>query len=196
MAFRKWGWWIAIGLTLLAVLSLGAIRAYRRQARNDIAGGQAAASMTVSSSSFTSGAPIPQKFTCDGAGLSPDIQLPQAPGGTKSFVLVMDDIDASGFVHWLVYNIPSDIRDIPEGASSRGELPRGATEGTNSLGKVGYFGPCPPGTNPHHYVFRLYALDVDLNLPAGQTKQQLAAGVKGHVLAEGKMTGIYVREGK
>jgi Raf kinase inhibitor-like YbhB/YbcL family protein len=194
MTLRKRTWWLLVGVVLMAVFVLGFFfRARRRLRRSDIAYGQAAASMSIGSSSFSSGGPIPPRLTCDGAGLSPDIQLPPAPSGTKSFVLVMDDPDASGFVHWLAYNIPADTRDIAEGAASRSELPHGTAEGLNSLDKIGYFGPCPPGTKPHHYVFQLYALDVDLDLPAGQTKKQLAAAVKGHVLAKGRMTGLYSR---
>jgi Raf kinase inhibitor-like YbhB/YbcL family protein len=160
-----------------------------------MAEGQTAASITVGSSSFNNGDRIPQKFSCDGAGLSPDVQLPTPPSGTKSFLIVMDDPDASGFVHWLLYNVPPATRDIPEGASPRG-LPAGAAEGANSLGNTGYFGPCPPPPNPHHYVFRVYALDSGLNLPAGATKKQLAAAARGHILAEGTMTALYIRESK
>jgi Raf kinase inhibitor-like YbhB/YbcL family protein len=193
MARRKWSWWVAVGVAVLAVFMLGIIWVHQRQKHADIAYGQAPASMSIGSSSFVSGDSIPLRLTCDGAGLSPEIQLPPPPVGGKSFVLVMDDPDAWGFVHWLLYNIPAGIRDIAEGASSRAELPHGAAEGTNGLGNIGYFGPCPPGTKPHHYMFRLYALDVNLDLPPGETKKQLAAAVKGHVLAEGQMTGLYTR---
>ena len=83
--------------------------------------------------------------------------------------------------------------EITEGASSQAGLPHGAVEGINSADSVGYTGPCPPGAKPHHYVFRLYALDVPLNLPSGKNKEQLAAAVKDHVLAEGQITGLYSR---
>ena len=176
----------------LLLLPLGLISSCRRQT-GDLAEGQTTASISVSSSSFANDGRIPQKITCDGAGLSPDIQLPSPPAGTKSFLLVMDDPDASGFVHWLLYNIPSSTRDIPEGAASHGALPAGAEEGENSLRNTGYFGPCPPPPEPHHYIFRVYALDTSLNLPSGETKRQLGDAVKGHVLAEGSMTGLYAR---
>jgi Raf kinase inhibitor-like YbhB/YbcL family protein len=180
---------------ILALLALGAIYACRRQAAGDLAEGQTSAAISLSSSSFGNGDRIPQKYTCDGSGLSPDIHLPAPPSGTKSFLLVMDDPDASGFVHWVVYNIPPATRDIPEGASSFKGLPAGAAEGTNSLNNTGYFGPCPPAPDPHHYVFRLYALDTDLHLGAGKTKKELAAAAKGHILAEGSMTVLYTRGG-
>ncbi|HTY84934.1 MAG TPA: YbhB/YbcL family Raf kinase inhibitor-like protein [Silvibacterium sp.] len=193
MALKTCGLRRAVCADLLAVLSLVAVCACRRSSRGDLAEGQAPASMTISSASFGNGDPIPQKLSCDGIGLSPDIQLPAPPPGTKSFLLVMDDTDAGGFVHWLLYNIPPDTRDIPEGASSRGALPAGAAEGENSLRKTGYFGPCPPPPTPHHYVFRMYELDANLDLPAGEEKRQLAAVARGHILAEGIMTGLYTR---
>jgi len=192
---RKSSWWVMIAVALLAVFVLGYIRAHRRPADSDIADGQKVGAMRIRSSSFSDGDHIPVQFTYDGDGRSPDIKLPVVPAGTKSFALVMDDPDAGGFVHWLVYNIPPGTSDIPEGAAAAGKLPQGAAEGMNSLDKVGYFGPCPPGSRPHHYIFRLYALDVNPGLPTGQTKEQVAATVKGHVLAEGRMTGLYTRGG-
>jgi Raf kinase inhibitor-like YbhB/YbcL family protein len=198
MTFRRWAAWFATGVLLLAIIggiSAVIIRSRWRRERPDIAGGQTFASIPVHSSSFADGARIPLKFTCNGAGISPDIQLPAPPAATKSFVLVVDDPDAWGFVHWLVYNIPPDTRDIPEGASSHNALPAGAVEGENSMDSTGYAPPCPPGTNLHHYVFRLYALDTNLNLPAAQTKREVAEAVKGHILAEGFMTGVYSHGG-
>jgi Raf kinase inhibitor-like YbhB/YbcL family protein len=174
---------------------MGALRAYWRRDRPDFSQAETAAKLALSSSSFADGERIPPKYTCDGAGLSPNIQLPSPPPGTKSFLLVMDDTDAWGFVHWLLYNIPPGTYDIPDGASRRNELLSGASEGENSIGNTGYFGPCPPGSNPHHYVFRLYALDTALNLPAGKTKKELTTATKGHILAEGSMTGLYTRGG-
>jgi Raf kinase inhibitor-like YbhB/YbcL family protein len=107
----------------------------------------------------------------------------------------MDDPAAPlGFVHWLVYDILVEAHEIAEGASSQVGLPDGAVEGINSSDAVGYTGPCPPGAKPHHHVFRLYALDVPLDLPSGKNKEQLAAAaVKDHVLAEGQITGLYSR---
>jgi Raf kinase inhibitor-like YbhB/YbcL family protein len=189
----RWKSWLAICLGVLLVL-LAIVWLRRERKRADIAGGNTGALPGLASSSFADGDSIPQRLTCDGANLSPDLKFPEPPPGTTGFVLVVDDPDTPfGFVHWLLYDIPPDTHDIPEGASSAGNLPRGAAEGLNNFSNLGYGGPCPPGTAPHHYMFRLYALDLSDRLPPGMTKSQLAAAVKGHVLAEGKMSGLYVR---
>jgi Raf kinase inhibitor-like YbhB/YbcL family protein len=192
MAFSKLTKRITLCLVILALILLGALWLLRRHGRADITQGQTQRSITVESSSFSNGDNIPQQFTCDGADRSPEIHWPSPPSGTRSLAIVMDDPDAPlGFVHWLVYDIPVEAHEMIEGASSQGGLPHGAVEGINSSGTAGYTGPCPPGAKPHHYVFHLYALDVPLDLPPGQNKEQLAAAVKDHVLAEGLITGLY-----
>lgn len=194
MALSKWTGRITGWLVVLALILVSAILLLRQRSRADIAQGQTHGSITVESSSFASGDPIPRRFTCDGGSQSPEIHWPAPQTGTKSLAVVMEDLDAPfGFVHWLVYNIPAEARGLAEGASSQAALPHGAVQGINSLDTLAYFGPCPPGAKPHHYAFRLYALDVPLDLPPGRTKQQLAEAVKEHVLAEGQITGSYVR---
>jgi Raf kinase inhibitor-like YbhB/YbcL family protein len=194
MASGSWTRRITLILTLLAVVAAGVFLLLRRHGRADIAQGQTLRSIAVETSSFTGGGDIPVQFTCDGAGLSPEIHWPSATPGTKSLALVMDDRDAPlGFVHWIVYDIPAEVHKLAEGVSSQAGLPQGAVEGINSGGTAGYTGPCPPGTKPHHYIFRLYALDVPLDLPPGRNKEQLAEAVKDHVLAEGRLTGVYAR---
>jgi Raf kinase inhibitor-like YbhB/YbcL family protein len=193
MSVMRWKSWLALCLSVLLVL-LAIVWFRRERKRADIAGGNTRALPGLTSSSFADGGSIPQRLSCDGANLSPDLQFPQPPTGTKTFALVVDDPDTPfGFVHWLLYDIPLGTRDIPEGASPTGNLPKGAVEGLNDFSNPGYGGPCPPGTAPHHYIFRLYALDLSDRLPPGMTKSQLAAAVKGHVLAEGKMSGLYAR---
>jgi Raf kinase inhibitor-like YbhB/YbcL family protein len=194
MAFNKWTRRIALCVAILALILVGALLFIWRHGRADIAQGQTRGTLTVEASSFMSGSNIPTRFTCDGAGMSPEIHWPSPPAGTRSVAIVMDDPDAPfGFVHWLVYDIPIKAHEITEGASSQAALPAGAVEGINSSSSIGYTGPCPPGAKPHHYVFRLYALDVPLDLPSGKNKEQLAAAVKDHVLAEGQLTGLYSR---
>jgi Raf kinase inhibitor-like YbhB/YbcL family protein len=158
--------------------------------------GAASATLHVSSASFSDGQAIPQKLTCDGADLSPGLQWQPPPANTKSYAIVMIDPDAPvEFTHWLAYDIPADTHALPEGASTPSERLGHGTEGINGFGKIGYGGPCPPAGKPHHYVFRVYALDTKLDLPDGQGKDQVLAAIKGHVLAEGEIVGLYARGG-
>ncbi len=106
----------------------------------------------------------------------------------------MNDPDAPiDFTHWLAYNIQPGVRRLAEGASPHGIMPKGSAEGKNSFGRLGYGGPCPPPGKPHHYVFRLYALDVLLALTPGASREQLEFAIHGHVLAEGQLIGVYRR---
>jgi Raf kinase inhibitor-like YbhB/YbcL family protein len=156
--------------------------------------GQARASLWVRSASFSNGGAIPSDHTCDGANLSPQLQWQQAPAGTKSLALVMDDPDTpTDFTHWLVYNIAPGVRELAEGASTEGVMPQGSAEGKNSFGRSGYGGPCPPRGKPHHYVFRVVALDRLLDLPPGATRKQLDAAIDGHIVSQGQIIGIYQR---
>jgi Raf kinase inhibitor-like YbhB/YbcL family protein len=158
---------------------------------------QARASLWVRSSSFADGALIAGRLTCDGANLSPQLHWQSAPRGTKSFAIVMDDPDTpTDFTHWLVYNFAPGVRELAEGASTEGAMPQGSAEGKNDFGRPGYGGPCPPRGNPHHYVFRVYALDLLLDLRPGATRKQLDAAIDGHIVAQGQIVGIYQRMDK
>lgn len=191
MSFKKWPIRMTLGIAALALLRIGTAWAVLQHGRADIAGDTPGASITVSSSSFKNGGAIPVRLTCDGANVSPDIQWSAPPAGTKSIAIVMDDSDTPlFFTHWLAYDIPANTHDIPEGASTPSTRLGHAAEGANNFGNIGYGGPCPP-SGTHHYNFRVYALDVDLSLPSGQSKDQLADAVKGHVLAEGSITGVF-----
>ncbi|MBM7131076.1 YbhB/YbcL family Raf kinase inhibitor-like protein [Dyella mobilis] len=155
-----------------------------------------ASPLRVSSASFANGQPIPQRLSCDGANLSPDLTWSGAPSGTRSYAIVMDDTDTpSDFTHWLVYDLPADTHHLQEGAASASKRLEGASEGLNNFGRAGYGGPCPPGGSAHHYVFRVYALDTDPALPAEEDRQQLEAAIGKHVLAQGILTGTYQRGG-
>jgi Raf kinase inhibitor-like YbhB/YbcL family protein len=156
--------------------------------------GQVRATLQIQSSSFANGGAIPRQYTCDGANDSPGLQWRGAPRGTKSFALVMNDPDALiDFTHWLVYNIPPSARGLAEGVSARGAMPQGSAQGTNSFGRTGYGGPCPPAGKLHHYVFRLYALDIRLELPPGAARDRVESAIDRHVLAEGQIIGTYRR---
>ncbi len=95
------------------------------------------------------------------------------------------------FVHWLVYDVPPEVRSLPEATPKVRQLPNTARQGINGFGDLGYAAPCPPGNLTHRYVFTLYALDANLDLPAGATKKQLDSAIEGHVIAEGQLTGSF-----
>jgi len=151
--------------------------------------------MNLTSTSFQEGSRIPAKFTCNGAGVSPQLAWSAPPAGTASFALLVTDPDAPGgtFVHWVLYNLPAGTRALPEGLPAEGQLPDGALQGRNDFGEIGYGGPCPPPGSPHHYVFTLYALDAKLNLPVGATRAQVEAAMQGHILASGRLVGLFQR---
>jgi Raf kinase inhibitor-like YbhB/YbcL family protein len=148
-------------------------------------------SIHVSSTAFAEGQTIPKKSTADGTNVSPPLAWDAPPAGTKSLALVCEDPDAprGTWTHWVLFNLPADARKLDEGAKP----PAGAVQGTNDFGKVGYGGPSPPPGKPHRYFFKLFALDNQVDLPAGAKRQQLLDAVKGHVLAEGQLMGTYGR---
>jgi Raf kinase inhibitor-like YbhB/YbcL family protein len=141
---------------------------------------------TIHSTDFVPGDMISPRFTCSGQNYSPALNWGETPPGTASFALVCEDPDAPGglFVHWVYYDIPGNVRGLPQRIETDGELPDGSRQGKNSFGKIGYSGPCPPpGRGPHRYFFKLYALETRLGLPPGQTRDDLMAAMEGHVLA-------------
>lgn len=148
--------------------------------------------IVLTSSVFQEGGRIPSKYTCDGNGTSPPLAWSGAPKGTKSIALIVDDPDTPRgiFTHWVIFNIPATSNSLSENVPASGILPNGATQGSNSGGRIGYTGPCPP-SGTHHYEFHLYALDTQLNLQAGATKQDLLTAMTNHILAEAKLTGLY-----
>ena len=140
---------------------------------------------------------IPAKFTCDGADVSPPLGVLDPPPEALSLVLICDDPDAPGstFVHWVLYNLPPDTRSLPEGVPAFEILRElgGARQGKSDFHRIGYGGPCPPLGTPHHYEFRLYALDVLLTLKGGPAKADVERAMEGHVLATSRLVGVYQR---
>ncbi len=151
--------------------------------------------MDLKSSAFQRGGDIPRKYTCDGTDLSPPLKWEGAPSGTKSFALIADDPDApvGTWVHWVLYDLPADTKELPEGLQPSENLPQGGKQGINDFKKIGYGGPCPPPGPAHRYFFKLYALDAPTNLRPGATKQRLLEAIKGHILAETELRGRYKR---
>ncbi len=155
----------------------------------------APSTVKVSSGTFSEGAAIPARFTCKGQDISPALGWSNLPGGTKSIALICDDPDApmGTWVHWVVYNLPASVDGLPESVPATPTTISGALQGTNSWGKIGYGGPCPPPGKPHRYFFKVYALDEMLPLKPGATRDQLLAQMKGHVLAQGHLMGTFHR---
>jgi Raf kinase inhibitor-like YbhB/YbcL family protein len=151
--------------------------------------------LQLTSSAFAEGQTIPAKYTADGENLSPPLTWSAPPAGTASHALICDDPDAprGTWVHWVIFNLPGDLRELKEGVSAAGALPKDARQGKNDFGNVGYGGPAPPSGKPHRYFFKLYAVDTQLELPAGATKDQVVTAIKGHALAEGRLVGKYQR---
>ena len=162
--------------------------------------------MKLISSAFEQGAKIDKKHTVEGEDVSPPLSWAGVPTGTKSLALICDDPDAPSprkpaadpWVHWILFNIPADVSQLPPGIQRKrtpDEMP-GARQGVNSWSSdnLGYRGPAPPpGSGSHRYFFKLYALDSELDLNAGASKQQLLKAMTGHVLAEGQLIGTYER---
>ena len=149
----------------------------------------------LTSGAFTEGALIPNKHTCEGEDLSPPLRWSNPPPGTRSFVLIADDPDAPAgtWVHWVIFNIPIDVRGLAEGLPAQEALPNDAQQGLNDSREIGYGGPCPPPGKPHRYYFKLYALDCELALKSRATKAQVVEAMRGHVLAEAQLMGRFGR---
>jgi len=157
---------------------------------------QAVASLELKSSSFSSDTIPKSCSSCDHQdGASPELSWSAPPEHTQSFALIVFDRDSSfgfKFTHWVLYDIPSDKRELPENTSKQEQLPDGSRQGHNDYDRIGYVGPCPPrGT--HRYVFTLYALDTKLNLPPGASKKQVVQAMSGHILASGELIGRFQR---
>lgn len=148
----------------------------------------------LTSAAFGAGEPIPAKYTCDGADISPPLEWSDPPPGTQSFALICDDPDApvGTWVHWVIFNLPATARGLPEAVPIGSELADGSRQGRNSWGRTSYGGPCPPG-GTHRYFFKLYALDAQLPLSPGAGKDDLMRAMEGHILASTELMGTYSR---
>jgi hypothetical protein len=159
-----------------------------------------AASFVVSSSSFSASGTLSAKFAfdqnnCGGQNVSPAVPWSNAPATTKSFAIVMFDVDGQrglGVVHWVAYAIAPGTTSLAEGMGNKGGA---LVSGTVMPGIVTYRGACPPaGDSPHHYILSVFALDLDPNAYAGgMTRDELLAAIKGHILAESSVIAIYAR---
>lgn len=152
--------------------------------------------MKITSTAFANNGSIPAVHTCEGSDISPALAWSDAPAGTKSFALIVDDPDAPDpaapkmtWVHWVLYDIPASATGLPQAVAPK-DLPQGTHEGVNDWKRTGYGGPCPP-IGRHRYFFKLYALNTvlsDLGMP---TKARLEGAMKGRILAEAQLLGTY-----
>ncbi len=157
--------------------------------------------MQITSNAFTANTTIPKRYTGEGEDISPELNFSGIPDNTKELALIMDDPDAprpTPWVHWVIYNIAPSTTTLPENIARTAQpkqLP-GAMQGQNSWpsDNIGYRGPMPPvGHGLHHYHFRLYALDTQLNLQPGLTKDELLAAMQGHIIEQTELVGTYQR---
>lgn len=154
---------------------------------------------TLSSQAFRHEGEIPKKYTCEGQDVSPPLAWSDAPDGTQSFVLIVDDPDAPDpkapkmtWVHWVLYDIPKTVTNLAE-ATTAASVPKGARNGINNWNKTGYGGPCPP-IGKHRYFFKLYALSTELGDLGHATKDAIEAAMKGKVLAQATLMGTYIKD--
>ena len=146
-----------------------------------------ASSISITSPSFQAGGDIPAKFTCNGTNVSPELQISSVPNEAKSLVLIVDDPDAPRglFTHWIVWNIDPKTTRVAENSA-----PTAGVQGINDFGKRNYGGPCPPpGT--HRYFFKIFALDIKLELKPSARRAELDAAMRGHILAQGELMARY-----
>lgn len=143
--------------------------------------------MTISSPAFKHGEAIPARYTCNEVNINPPLVFGNIPATARKLALIMDDPDAPAgtWVHWVVWNIPAQTREIPENS-----LPPGSVQGSNDWKRNSYGGPCPP-SGTHRYYFRLYALDTSLQLTSTTTKTGLERAMEGHIVARGELMGTY-----
>jgi hypothetical protein len=154
---------------------------------------------SLASPAFGNGDAIPSRYTCDGADLSPPLAWAGTPAGAGSLALIVEDPDAPGgtFTHWVLYDLPAEIRALPEGVPRSATLSDlgGARQGRTSFGDaIGYGGPCPPPGPAHHYHFRLFALDAKLGLAPGASRDSLLVAMHGHQLGVTELVGLYARK--
>lgn len=150
--------------------------------------------LTLTSSAFAPGGMIPKKYSGEAENISPPLAWSEVPGQTKSLALIVDDPDApSGdWVHWVIYNMPATMREMPEDIGPDERVAGIGIQGRNDSRKIGWDGPYPP-SGTHRYFFRFYALDTVLDDVPGLSKAQLLKAMTGHVLVKAELMGRYKR---
>jgi len=143
--------------------------------------------LKIASPAFKDNGSIPKQYTCDGKDMNPPLIIENVLKEARSLALIVDDPDAPVglWVHWVMWNIDPKIKEIKENY-----VPKGAIQGINDFRKNNYGGPCPP-SGTHRYFFKLYALDTTLNISPNSTKADLEKAMKGHILAQAQIIGLY-----
>lgn len=151
--------------------------------------------LQLNSNAFHDGQSIPKKYTCAAEDVSPELGWSGAPAATQNLALIADDPDAPGgvWVHWVIYDLPADTRELPEAMPKDPQLRDGARQGKNDFGNIGYGGPCPPNGPAHRYFFKLYALREKTGLSADATKAGLERAMKGKIIEQATLTGKFGR---
>ena len=148
--------------------------------------------LTLTSSAYAEGSPIPARHTCKGDDVSPAFSWTGVPRNARSLAFILEDPDAPGgtWTHWTFWNLPAAAKGLEEKADV---TEAGALEGITSSGTMGYHGPCPP-SGTHRYVARLFALSQPLSLSHGAKVQQIRSAMLGRIVAEAKLTGTFSKE--
>jgi Raf kinase inhibitor-like YbhB/YbcL family protein len=183
-------------ILLVVIIAVGSLLHYQKNKtqppkRSQVLTNNQSKNMKISSSSFQNNGEIPKKYTCDGEGINPPLVFSDIPSEAKSLVLIMDDPDApmaGGFVHWVVFNMNPGTSEIGENVK-----PESGIEGTGSSGKNGYVPPCPP-SGTHHYHFKLYALDSELNLNVSAKREDVEKAMEEHIIDRAEIIGLYQKQ--
>ncbi len=149
----------------------------------------------LSSVAFKNGEKIPDIYTCKGKNISPPLMWKNVPKDTKSFALIMEDLDTplGVITHWIIYNIPFKNREIPEDIPHQYKLSDNIIQGRNAMRKIGYMGPCPPW-GKHRYIFKLFSLDTILEFNPKMNKKKLMKAIENHILDQSQLIGIYSKK--
>ncbi|HPV62460.1 MAG TPA: YbhB/YbcL family Raf kinase inhibitor-like protein [Fervidobacterium sp.] len=186
---------VALSIVVLTILSIFFSAATSSSATKEAS---KVDSLNVTSS-FKNGEFIPKKYTCEGEDISPELVITDIPANAKTVAIICDDPDApvGTFVHWVLWNLPvkGTKAVVAENLKKVDKLADGTRQGYNDFGRVGYNGPCPPrGHGAHHYHFKVYALDTTLDIKGNVKKADLEKAMKGHILAQGEIVGLYERK--
>lgn len=150
----------------------------------------------IESKAFENNDTIPTMYTCDGENISPSLSWEKIPEEVEEIVIICDDPDApmGTWVHWVIYNIPSEVDSLPEDIENKTVIQDSIFQGTNSSNKPGYTGPCPPDEPAHHYHFKIYGLKSGIDAKPGLSKSEILEKMKGKIAAKGEIVGLYKRK--